>query len=110
MGVLGEAAAEVLRQLGFQVAGFSRSPKKIAGIETFAGKAGMNAFLGRSDILVCLLPLTAETRGILCYDLFRRLARGGALGGPVLINAGRGGLHVEADILRALDDGTLIRP
>ncbi|HXM31716.1 MAG TPA: glyoxylate/hydroxypyruvate reductase A, partial [Xanthobacteraceae bacterium] len=108
MGVLGTAAAEVLRQLGFQVAGFSRSPKTIAGIETFSGEAGMNAFLGQSDILVCLLPLTAETRGILRYDLFRHLARDGALGGPVLINAGRGGLQVEADILRALDDGTLI--
>jgi glyoxylate/hydroxypyruvate reductase len=107
MGVLGKAAAEVLRQLGFQVAGFSRSPKTIAGIETFAGEAAMGAFLGRSDILVCLLPLTAETRGILRYDLFRCLARGSALGGPMLINAGRGGLQVEADILRALDDGTL---
>jgi len=108
MGVLGAAAAEVLRQLGFQVAGFSRSPKTIAGIETFSGNAEMNAFLGQSDILVCLLPLTAETRGMLCYDLFRRLAQNGVLGGPVLINAGRGGLQVEADIFRALDDGTLI--
>jgi glyoxylate/hydroxypyruvate reductase len=107
MGVLGQAAAEMLRQLGFKVAGFSRSPKTIVGIKTFAGKAGMSAFLGGSDILVCLLPLTTETRGILRYDLFRRLARDGALGGPVLINAGRGGLQVEADILRALDDGTL---
>ena len=108
MGVLGQAAAETLRQLGFKVAGFSRSPKTISGIETFAGNAALSAFLGRSDILVCLLPLTAATRGILCYDLFRRLARDGALGGPVLINAGRGGLQVEVDILRALDDGTLI--
>jgi glyoxylate/hydroxypyruvate reductase A len=108
MGVLGQAAAEALRQLGFKVAGFSRSPKTIPGIETFAGNAAMSAFLGHSDILVCLLPLTAETRGILRYDLFQRLARDGALGGPVLINAGRGGLQIEADILRALDDGTLI--
>lgn len=107
MGVLGTAAAQVLRQLGFRIAGFSRSPKTIPGIETFAGEATMNAFLGRSDILVCLLPLTAETRGMLRYDLFRRLARDGALGGPVLINAGRGGLQIEADILRALDDGML---
>jgi glyoxylate/hydroxypyruvate reductase len=107
MGVLGTAAAQTLRRLGFQVAGFSRSPKTIAGIETFAGETQMSAFLGQSDILVCLLPLTAQTRGILRYDLFRRLARDGALGGPVLINAGRGGLQVEADILRALDDGTL---
>jgi glyoxylate/hydroxypyruvate reductase A len=108
MGVLGKAATEALRQLGFQVAGFSRSPKAIPGIETFSGEAGMSAFLGRSDILVCLLPLTAETHGILRYDLFRCLARDGAFGGPVLINAGRGGLQVEADILRALEDGTLV--
>jgi glyoxylate/hydroxypyruvate reductase A len=108
MGVLGQAAAEALRHLGFQVAGFSRSPKTIPGIETFAGEAEMNAFLGQSDILVCLLPLTAETRGILRYDLLRRLARDGALDGPVLINAGRGSLQVEADILRALEDSTLI--
>jgi glyoxylate/hydroxypyruvate reductase A len=107
MGVLGQAAAETLRQLGFKVAGFSRSPKTIPGIESFAGEAGMSAFLGASNILVCLLPLTTETRGILRYDIFRRLARDGAFGGPVLINAGRGGLQVEADILRALDDGTL---
>ena len=107
MGVLGQAAAEALRELGFKVAGFSRTPKAVPGVETFSGEAGMSAFLGQSDILVCLLPLTAETRGMLRYDLFRRLARDGALGGPVLINAGRGGLQVEADILRALDDGTL---
>ena len=107
MGALGAAAAEALRRLGFRVSGFSRSPKAIAGIESFAGDAAMNAFLGRTDILVCLLPLTAATRGILRYDLFRRLAHDGVLGGPVLINAGRGGLQIEADILRALDDGTL---
>jgi glyoxylate/hydroxypyruvate reductase A len=107
MGALGATAAEALRQLGFKVAGFSRSPKTIPGIETFVGEAEMGAFLGCSDILVCLLPLTAETRGILCYDLFKRLARDGTLGGPVLINAGRGGLQVEAVILRALADGTL---
>ncbi|HLL26707.1 MAG TPA: glyoxylate/hydroxypyruvate reductase A [Xanthobacteraceae bacterium] len=107
MGVLGTAAGTALHALGFKVAGWSRSPKRIAGIETFAGEAEKNAFLGRSDILVCLLPLTGATRGILRYDLCKRLARDAALGGPVLINAGRGGLQVEADILRALDDGTL---
>jgi len=63
--------------------------------------------LARTDILVCLLPLTQDTRGILNRAVFARLARNGRLGGPVVINAGRGGLQVEADILSCLDDGTL---
>ncbi len=108
MGVLGRAAAETLMQIGFRVAGWSRSRKLIPGIETFAGETELRRFLTRTDILVCLLPLTPATRGLLSYDLFRGLARDGVLGGPALINAGRGGLQVEADILRALDDGTLI--
>jgi glyoxylate/hydroxypyruvate reductase len=107
LGVLGRAAAASLAPLGFQLAGWSRSPRKIAGVETFAGENGLRPFLGRTDILVCLLPLTEATRGILRYELFGALARDGALGGPTLINAGRGGLQVETDILRALEDGTL---
>ena len=55
-----------------------------------------------------LLPLTAQTRGVLDRRLFAKLARDGVLGGPVLINAGRGGLQIEADILDSLDDGTLL--
>jgi len=108
LGVLGRAAAAVLGQLGYQVAGWSRSRKSIPGIETFFGENELGGFLARTDILVALLPLTPATRGLLSYDLLRRLARDGVLGGPVLINAGRGGLQVEADLLRALDDGTLI--
>jgi glyoxylate/hydroxypyruvate reductase A len=107
MGALGRAAAAALTPLGFQLAGWSRTPRAFAGVEMFAGAAQLDRFLARTDILVCLLPLTPETREILRYDLFRKLARGGALGGPSLINAGRGGLQVEADILHALDDGTL---
>jgi len=107
MGVLGQAAAAALAPLGFQLAGWSRTKKPAAAVETFSGESGLKPFLARIDILVCLLPLTAGTRGILNYDLLRGLARDGALGGPSLINAGRGGLQIEADILRALDDGTL---
>lgn len=107
LGVLGRDAAEVLVRLGFTVAGWSRRPQAIAGVESFAGSDQLDAFLGRTDILVCLLPLTQETRGILGLPLFRKLARDGALGSPVLINAGRGGLQVEADIVQALDDGVL---
>jgi glyoxylate/hydroxypyruvate reductase A len=108
MGVLGQAAAAALAPLGFQLAGWSRTPKSAAGVPSFSGEAELRPFLARTDILVSLLPLTVETRGFLNYPLFQQLARDGALGGPSLINAGRGSSQVEADILRALDDGTLM--
>ncbi|MCX5580681.1 2-hydroxyacid dehydrogenase [Kaistia terrae] len=108
LGELGRDAAEVLVRLGFQIAGWSRSAKDIPGIETFHGEDGLTAILGRTDILVALVPLTPDTRGMLNASVFDRLAKDGALGGPVLINGGRGGLQVEADILAALDDGRLI--
>jgi glyoxylate/hydroxypyruvate reductase len=107
LGVLGRDAAEVLARLGFDVAGWSATAKSIPGIRCFAGATQLGEFLARTDVLVCLLPLTPQTRGVLNYDLFRRLARDGRLGGPVIINAGRGGLQAEDDVLRALDDGTL---
>lgn len=107
LGELGSDAAQKLRMLGFDVAGWSRSPKDIPGIASFAGEAGLDTFLARTDILVCLLPLTPETRGMLDLALFRKLARNGRIGGPVLINAGRGGLQVEADIIAALNEGSL---
>jgi glyoxylate/hydroxypyruvate reductase A len=107
LGTLGSDAAEVLRRLGFRVTGWSNSPKTIDGVQCFHGKAQLEAFLRRTDILVCLLPLTAETRHILNRDLFSKLNRTGPMGAPVLINAGRGGLQNETDILSCLDDGTL---
>jgi glyoxylate/hydroxypyruvate reductase len=106
-GVLGQDAARKLKMMGFDVAGWSRSPKTVDGFRVFAGEEGLESFLARTDILVSLLPLTADTRGILNRRLFGRLARDGRLGGPVLINAGRGGSQVEADIVACLDDGTL---
>ncbi len=107
LGVIGQDAARKLKTMGFDVAGWSRSPRVVEGIATFAGEKELGAFLARTDILVCLLPLTAATRGLLNRSLFAKLARDGRLGGPVLINAGRGGLQVEADILACLEDGTL---
>ena len=107
LGVLGEDAAQVLRRLGFQVAGWSRTSKPLDGIETFHGAEGLARFLQRTEILVCLLPATSATQGILCLDLFRRLKRDGALGGAYLINAGRGALQIDGDILAALDEGSL---
>ena len=107
LGTLGVSAAEVLKRIGFRVAGWSRSEREIDGIECFHGKAQLEAFLARTDILVCLLPLTPDTQHILNRELFTKLNRNGPLGGPVLINAGRGGLQNEKDILTCLDDGTL---
>lgn len=106
MGVLGRDAAEVLARIGFDVAGWSATAKAIPGIKCYAG-AQLDVFLARTDLLVCLLPLTPQTRGILNRKTFETLARDGKLGGPVVINAGRGGLQVEDDILACLDDGTL---
>ncbi|WP_375158759.1 2-hydroxyacid dehydrogenase [Bradyrhizobium sp. RDT46] len=107
LGTLGADAADVLRRLGFRVAGWSRSPRTIDGVECFHGAAQIEAFLRKTDILVCLLPLTPETHGILNRNAFAKLNRNSPLGAPVLINAGRGGLQNEADILACLDDGTL---
>src|ERR1700687_656121 len=107
LGTLGANAAEVLARIGFRVAGWSGSPKQIDGIECCHGQEQLDAFLERTDILVCLLPLTPDTRHILNRRLFAKLNRNSPLEAPVLINARRGGLENEADILACLDDGTL---
>lgn len=107
LGVLGSDAAGKLAMMGFAVAGWSRTRKQIAGVQSFAGGEEFDAFLARSDVLVSLLPATAETRGIINHATLRKLARNGPFGAPILINAGRGAQQVETDILRALDDGTL---
>ena len=103
LGELGQDAARKLQVMGFDVAGWSRSPKAVEGLATFAGSDGMIDFLARTDILVSLLPLTPDTRGLIDAKLLAGLAQGGRLGGPFLINAGRGGLQVEADILPTRD-------
>ena len=108
IGALGMDAAIKLKMIGFHVIGWSRNPKHNSEIETFSGTEGLDDMLSQTDILVCLLPLTDETRGIIDAQLLSKLKRSGPLGGPVLINAGRGGLQSEADILAALNDGSLI--
>jgi glyoxylate/hydroxypyruvate reductase len=107
LGTLGAHSARVLKAIGFRVSGWSRSPKEIAGIKCFQGEGQFDAFLRQTDILVCLLPLTADTRHILNRRVFEKLNRDSPMGAPVLINAGRGGLQNETDILQCLDDGTL---
>ncbi|WP_430250649.1 2-hydroxyacid dehydrogenase [Neorhizobium sp. DAR64860/K0K1] len=106
LGKLGLDSVAKLKIMGFNVIGWSRSAKVIEGVETFDAD-GLNAFLGRTDILVGLLPLTPETRGLFDSSLFAKLRQGGALGKPVFINAGRGGSQVEADLVSALESGML---
>jgi len=108
LGQLGLDAIKHLKVFGYKLRGWSRSAKQIDGVEVFTGTDQFEAFLNGTDILVNLLPLTPETQGILNYETFAQLRRGGLDGeGPVIVNAGRGGHQKEADIVRALEDGTL---
>lgn len=100
MGVLGRACAGALKGMGFDVIGWSRSPKTFDGVQTFDGLDGLEKFLNRTQILICLLPLTPDTEGILGRGTFNRLPPGAAV-----INVGRGGHLIEADLLTALDKG-----
>lgn len=107
-GELGQSAERVLSHLGYRCAGWSRSPKPQAPVRVFHGLDQLPDFLGRTDILVALLPLTPETTGILNAQTFKMLARDGVTGGPFVINGGRGRHQVEEDLLEALSDGTLL--
>jgi glyoxylate/hydroxypyruvate reductase A len=102
LGDLGAAAAAMLRDNGFRVSGWSRTPKTIDGVRCVHGPQGLQALLPETDILVCLLALTPETAGLLDARLFARLPRGAAV-----VNAGRGRHLVTADLLAALDSGQL---
>lgn len=102
LGRLGADCSRALRAVGFDVAGWSRRPKSFDGIVSYAGDEELDRFLARTEILVCLLPLTPETEGILNAELFDRLPPGAAV-----INAARGGHLVEADLLDALDRGQI---
>jgi len=102
LGELGQDAAKKLKALGFDVAGWSRSEKNLTGIASYAGAPGLSQLLSRSEILVCLLPLTTETEGILNSSAFAILPRDAAL-----INAARGAHVVEEDLLAALASGQI---
>ena len=101
-GEIGQDVARKLKALGFPVSGWGRHPRTLAGFATFAGADGLPRLLAQSEILVCLLPLTSETRGILNAQNFAQLPRGAGL-----INAGRGAHLVEEDLIPALDRGQL---
>ncbi len=102
MGELGRDAAQKLVALGFRVCGWSRRPKAIAGVECCAGEDGLREVLARSAALVCLLPLTDRTRGILNERTFALLPEGACV-----INVARGAHLVERDLIAALDSGRL---
>jgi glyoxylate/hydroxypyruvate reductase A len=102
LGEIGTFSAERLRDLGFVVSGWSRTEKNVHGVESFCGAQEFPAFLAQSDILVCLLPLTQDTRGILCAKTFAMLPKG-----AYVINAARGAHQVEPDIVAAIDSGQL---
>ncbi len=102
LGVLGADSAEKLVYLGFDVAGWSRTQKSLPGVESYSGDEGLRAFLKRTEILVCLLPLTTGTKGILNSTNLGLLPHGASL-----INVARGGHMVPEDVLAALDSGQL---
>lgn len=102
LGQLGQAVLQALRPFGFPLAAWSRSPHQLDGVTCYSGEAEMAAFLQSCDILICLVPLTDQTRGILCRKTLSQLPRGAAL-----INVGRGGHLVEQDLLSLLDEAHL---
>lgn len=106
LGELGSHCCHLLRAIGFEVLGWSRTPKSIEGVTCYAGSDGFDAFLSNTNILVCLLPHTPQTEGIIDEELLAKLGQNRPHGAYV-INAGRGKLQVEADLIAALEAGTL---
>jgi glyoxylate/hydroxypyruvate reductase len=100
LGELGRAALAQLAGFGYPLSGWSRSRQELPGVTCYAGTGELPAFLAGCDVLVCLLPLTPETRNILGADAFACLPRGAAV-----VNAARGGHLAAADLLAALDSG-----
>jgi glyoxylate/hydroxypyruvate reductase A len=102
IGVLGTAVAAALLPFGFPLAGWSRTRKAVAGVDSYAGSAELDAFLARCQVLVCLLPLTRDTRGLLDRRALSQLPVGAHL-----VNVARGALIVDDDLLALLDEGRL---
>jgi len=101
-GVLGQAVAAALRPFGFPLAAWSRGRRSADGVATFAGRGELAAFLGRSSVLVCLLPSTPDTRGLIDRGCLAALPRGAHL-----VNVARGDVVVDADLIAALDAGEI---
>jgi len=101
-GMMAKAPALILQSLGFKVSAWVRSARQAAEIPLFHGPDQLSAFLGQTDIAVCLLPLTPETEGIFCARTFGMMPRG-----AMLVNVGRGKHVVGKDLIAALDSGQL---
>lgn len=102
LGSLGQAVLAQLAGLGFDCAGWSRSRHAVDGVRCYAGAGELGDFLARTDILVCLLPLTDATRGFLNAALLAQLPHGAGL-----VHVGRGPQLVDADLLAAIESGQL---
>ncbi|SDB25183.1 glyoxylate/hydroxypyruvate reductase A [Pseudomonas sp. NFACC13-1] len=102
LGMQAQQILATLQTFGFALSGWARSEHRIAGVDCFAGDEQLPAFLGQCDIVLCVLPLTEQTRGILNRQLFQHLPKGAAL-----VNMGRGGHLIEEDLLEALASGQL---
>ncbi len=102
LGNLGQAVARQLGSLGFALRGWSRTAKHIDQMQCYSGWDSLAEFLAKTDILICMLPLTEETQHILCDKHFAMLPTG-----AYIVNVGRGGHLVEADLLSALDSGKI---
>jgi glyoxylate/hydroxypyruvate reductase A len=102
LGVLGERVAKAVAQFDFPVNGWSRSPKVVPGIQSFAGEDQLDAFLAASRVVVCLLPLTPDTENLLNAERLAKIRTGG-----YLINVARGAHVVDADLIAAIDSGHL---
>jgi glyoxylate/hydroxypyruvate reductase A len=102
LGMLAQAAIARLKPFQFPLAGWSRSPKQIEGVACFHGAEPLPGFLAQTDILVCLLPLTGQTRGMLDQDLFAQLPAGARL-----LHVGRGPQLDQTALIEALDSGQL---
>jgi len=102
LGELGQAAAQKLLQAGFKVAGWSRTPKEITGVENFTGADGLDTLLGKSDIVVLLLPLTKDTHHLLNQQRFAAMKKTACL-----INFARGPIIETQALLDALKQGII---
>lgn len=102
LGIIAMPCATLVRDVGFQVAAWTRNPKQVAGIENFHGPDALEPFLAQCDIVVNVLPVTAETEGILSARTFAMLPKGASV-----INIGRGQHIVDDDLIAALDSGHL---
>ena len=102
LGELGAAVAAHFVQAGFAVSGWSRTPKTLTQVQCYAGNDGLTAAVADADVIICLLPLTADTENLLNQKFFQQLKRG-----SIFVNVARGAIVDDAALLQALNSGQL---